>query len=102
MPVKQYGSGGQAEALTQGQPMSAEQVEQLHQNDDMNVRRESHHHDLGSGPTQAAAGDHIHDGGDSALLLTGFTLTGSRGGVASTPSIIAALVRLGAVDSTTT
>lgn len=80
--------------------LSAEQVEELHKNDDVDVRRESHHHTLGPRPTQAAAGDHTHNGSDSAQLLLGVTISGSRSSSTSiTPSIIAALVRLGATDS---
>lgn len=80
--------------------LTAEQVEELHKNDDVDVRRESHHHTLGPRGVQAAAGDHTHDGSNSSLLLTGITISGSRSSSASiTPSIIAALVRLGATDS---
>lgn len=82
--------------------LTSEQVEQLHRNDDVDVRRESHHHTLGPRTTQAAGGDHNHDGSNSALLLTGLTVSGSRSSSASvTPSIIAALVRLGITDSST-
>lgn len=82
--------------------LTAEQVEELHKNDDVDVRRESHHHTLGGRGTQAAAGDHNHDGSNSSLLLTGMSITGSRSSSASiTPSLIAIAVRLGAVDSST-
>jgi hypothetical protein len=82
--------------------LTAEQVEELHKNADTDVRRESMHHTLGPRGTQAAAGDHNHDGSNSSLLLTGVTITGSRASSASiTPSLIAALVKLGATDSST-
>lgn len=82
---------------------SAEDVEKIHTNADTDVRRESAHHTLGAGPTQAAAGDHRHDGSDSELLLSGVTISGSRSSpTAILPSIIAALVRLGATDQSTT
>lgn len=82
--------------------LSAEDVEKVHTNADTDVRRESLHHTLGAGPTQAAAGDHTHDGADSSLLLSGVTISGSRSSpTAILPSIIAALVRLGATDQST-
>lgn len=82
--------------------LSSEDVEKLHTNSDADVRRESQHHTLGPRTTQAAAGDHKHDGSDSALLLTGLTISGSRSNSTSIlPSIIACLVRLGATDNST-
>ncbi len=76
-------------------------VDKIHRFDDVDVRGESHHHTLGAGPTQAAAGSHRHRGGDSELLLSGQTISGSRGSATAIPSIIAALVALGITDSTT-
>lgn len=76
-------------------------VEDFHTNADTDIRRESLHHTLGPGEAQAAPGSHSHDGGDSALLLSGMTLSGSRGGNVALISVIAALVRLGATDNTT-
>ena len=82
--------------------LSAEDVEKIHANADTDVRRESAHHTIGPRPTQAAAGDHKHDGSDSVLLLSGVTISGSRSSSTSIlPSIIAALVRLGATDQST-
>lgn len=82
--------------------LTVEQVEALHQNDDVDVRRESHHHTLGPRGTQAAGGDHNHDGSNSSLLLSGMTISGSRSSSASIlPSMIAGLVRLGMTDSST-
>ena len=82
--------------------LSAEQVEKLHKNADTDVRRESIHHTLGPGPVQAAPGNHRHDGSDSSLLLEGVTISGSRSSSTSIlPSIIAALVKLGAIDQST-
>ena len=82
--------------------VSAEDVEKLHRSADTDVRRESIHHTLGPRSSQAASGDHKHDGSDSPLLLEGLTITGSRASpTAILPSIIAALVRLGATDSST-
>lgn len=76
-----------------------DQVAALHTRDDVDVRVESHHHTLGAGPTQAAPGGHRHRGGDSELLLSGTTITGSRSDGTALLSVINALVILGATDS---
>ncbi len=96
-------SPGRLRALPEFQgELSAKEVEDLHKNADTDVRAESLHHTLGPKSTQAASGNHKHDGSDSELLLSGLTITGSRASsTAITPSIIQCLVRLGAVDSST-
>ncbi len=76
-------------------------VDDFHENSDLNARAESQHHTLGPGPTQAAPGDHKHDGGDSSLILEGETISGSRATDAWRISVNAILVRLGAVDNST-
>ena len=97
----QYGSKKQAQVLTPNPKPDAQAVEDLHTNSDLDVRPESQHHTLGPSPSQAAAGNHTHDGSDSPQLLTGLTITGSRGGNTALVSVIGALVRLGANDSST-
>lgn len=47
---------------------SAKEVTAFHDNDDVDGSKEAHHHTLGPGATQAASGNHTHDGGDSAEL----------------------------------
>lgn len=82
--------------------LTAEQVEKIHRNADTDTRREAIHHTLGPSPAQAAPGSHKHDGSDSALLLEGVTISGSISSPPSIlPSIIAALVKLGALDQST-
>lgn len=82
--------------------VNAEDVENFHKNADTDVRRESVHHTLGPRPTQAAGGDHNHDGSNSPLILSGLTIVGSRSTPSAIlPSIIAGLVRLGMTDSST-
>lgn len=81
--------------------LNYEVVSKIHQYDDVDVRAESHHHTLGGGPFQATSGGHRHRGGDSELLLSGTTISGSRGSATAMVSIISALVALGATDSTT-
>lgn len=82
-------------------PPASEEVDQFHTNADTDSRAEAIHHTLGAGDNQAARGSHNHRGGDSVQLLTGVTITGSRGGNIALLSVIQALVALGATDSTT-
>lgn len=77
---------------------AADAVDQFHTNADTDIRPESLHHTVGPGNTQSSPGNHTHDGGTSSLILSGFTISGSRGGNVAMVSIIATLVRLGAVD----
>lgn len=77
-------------------------VQRFHKNAAVDTRPEDIHHTIGTGPAQAAAGDHNHDGGNSPLILEGITITGSKSIPATMwPSILLALTRLGAKDSTT-
>lgn len=78
------------------------EVDDFHTNASVDTRPEDIHHRLGNESNQAAAGDHQHDGSDSALLLAGYIISGSKASPSTVlPSIIIALVRLGATDSTT-
>lgn len=99
--IKQYGSDKQAASIKEAVVPTAEQVETMHTNADTDTRKESLHHTLGPGNNQAAPGNHKHDGGDSEFLLSGVTISGSRGGNVALVSVIQALVKLGATDSTT-
>lgn len=93
---------GQGVDLTQkDRPPTAEEVENLHTHADTDARKEAIHHTVGPGENQAAPGNHNHRGGDSVQLLSGVTITGSRGGNIALLSVIQALVALGATDSTT-
>ena len=76
-------------------------VDDFHTNSDLDARAESQHHTLGPNPTQAAPGNHTHDGGDSELLLLNETISGSRDSDAWRLSVNAILVRLGATDNST-
>jgi len=99
-----YNDKGNANQSSDGgnnQKPSSNVVDDFHTNSDVDTRPESQHHTLGPSDTQASPGNHQHDGGTSPLLLTGFTITGSRGGNTALQSVIACLVRLGATDSTT-
>jgi anti-sigma factor ChrR (cupin superfamily) len=78
-----------------------EQVNDFHTNSDVDSRAEAQHHTLGPNPNQASPGDHTHDGSDSALLLSGQSISGSRATDAWRLSVNAILVRLGATDNST-
>jgi hypothetical protein len=92
-------SGNQAANTTAPNPKPDGQVvDDFHTNADTDARPESAHHTLGPGPSQAAPGNHRHNGGDSELLLSESTITGSRGSDAWRLSINQILVRLGATD----
>jgi hypothetical protein len=97
---KQYGSSDRKADPAKPQA-TAEEVDEFHRNSDVDLRPEAQHHTIGPQPNQAAAGNHKHDGGDSELLLTGMTISGSRASDAWRLSVNAILVRLGATDSST-
>lgn len=80
----------------------ADVVRKFHTNASVDKRPTDIHHTLGPEENQAAGGKHSHNGGDSVLLLEGYTLVGSKATAEQViPSIIACLVRLGAEDNTT-
>ena len=83
-----------------GRP-DAVSVRELHTNADTDSSPDAIHHTIGPGFHQAASGQHTHDGANSPLLLEGFTISGSKAGNVALASAIAALVKLGATDSTT-
>jgi len=97
--IRNYGSSVRKVSSNNSQKPTAEEVDDFHTNSDLDLRLESQHHTLGPSPSQAAPGDHTHDGGDSALLLEGLTISGSRGSDTWRLSVNALLVRLGATDS---
>lgn len=76
-------------------------IREFHINADTDTSNDALHHTLGPGVNQAANGAHTHDGNDSALLLDGVTITGAKGSASCDASIISALMKLGATDSTT-
>jgi len=93
---RRYGSDKQEK----GNPKpDAQAVQDFHTNSDVDVTKESQHHSLGPLPTQAAPGDHTHNGADSPRLLESIVITGSKGGNAALASVISALVKLGATDN---
>lgn len=82
---------------------SAREVLEFHTHADKDGSPTALHHTLGVKPNQASPGNHVHDGGSSALIesLADVTITGSRSSGAAVASIISALEKLGATDSTT-
>ncbi len=84
-----------------GRLPSSKEVTKFHSNADTDGNEGSLHHTLGPRKGQASPGDHDHRGGTSVLLLQGTTISGSRASGAALISVIAALVELGATDTTT-
>jgi hypothetical protein len=99
--LKQYGSYDREVKPDNAAKPTSQEVDDFHTNADTDLRAEALHHTLGPAPTQAAAGNHRHDGGDSELLLAGETISGSRNSDAWRLSVNAILVRLGATDNST-
>lgn len=83
-----------------GRP-DANTLREFHQNADTDSGSDAIHHTIGPGVNQAASGQHNHDGNNSPFLLADITITGNKAGNTALASVIAALVRLGASDSTT-
>lgn len=84
-----------------GETPPATEVRKFHTHADTDGNEASAHHTLGPGHNQASPGDHDHRGGSSSALLAGTTITGAKAGNAALTSVIAALVELGATDTTT-
>ena len=81
----------------------AEKVNDFHRYSDLDSSKNAQHHRIGRGDNQAAAGSHNHREGNGESLLEDHIFTGSRSAnLQSTvlPSILAALVKLGATDNT--
>lgn len=78
-----------------------QKVNRFHNKDDLDSSSEAHHHTLGIKKDQSSPGDHKHDGTTSKRILEGVTITGAKGGNVALASVIAALVKLGATDTTT-
>jgi hypothetical protein len=76
-------------------------VKDFHKRADTDSSAQAIHHTLGMKAGQASPGDHRHDGASSIKILKGTTITGSRSGGSALVSIIDALEKLGATDSTT-
>jgi hypothetical protein len=83
---------------------TAKQVEDFHTNADKDGSPKALHHTLGPGPNQAAAGNHTHDGGNSASLtelLSDVTISGSRATAVPLQQLLTALTKFGLKDTTT-
>lgn len=82
------------------QVADAKAVNKFHEKDDVDSGWEAHHHTIGTKHDQVSAGDHNHNGVNSLKILKGTTITGSRASGAALVSVIDALEKLGATDST--
>lgn len=91
---------------TQKQPASRtspppEEVNNFHQRSDIDSSALAQHHTLGVKHDQASPGDHTHNGEGSLKLMSGITVTGSKGGNAALTDLITKLAdALGFVDGT--
>lgn len=81
--------------------IDAAAVARFHKKADTDGSDRSLHHTLGNKDGQAAKGNHIHDGKNGLPVLSGFTITGAKGGNTALASVINALKLLGATDTTT-
>ena len=88
---------------TTKKPPSEREVTHLHTKADTDSSPKALHHTLGPNQNQASPGNHSHDGGASTKIspLDGINISGSRTSGAAVASIVAALVTLGAIDTTT-
>lgn len=102
-PTYQVGGNKYKPAIDKSgsQVADSKTVTEFHKKDDVDSGWEAHHHTLGTKHDQASPGDHNHNGQNSLRIAKGITITGSRSGGAALVSVIAALVKLGATDSTT-
>lgn len=84
---------------------SAKAVLDFHTNSDKDGSPQAQHHSLGPTANQAAAGNHTHDGGQSAALtalMENITVTGSKGGNAALASLLTGLAAAFGLKDTTT
>lgn len=100
--IKKPGPTGGKDVSDEERSPDNKTVDDFHKNASVDTRPEDIHHRLGIEPNQAAAGNHNHDGTSGVLLLDGVIISGSKASPSTVlPSIIGALVLLGAQDSTT-
>lgn len=79
-----------------------QEVNSIHETDDVDSGTLAHHHTLGFGPGQSSPGNHLHDGTTSKKLMSGVVLTGAKGGNVALANLITALAdAFGFTDSTT-
>lgn len=85
------------------QPMTPLEVANLHRLADTDSQPSSAHHTLGPSGTQAAPGNHRHDGQQSKKLYDPpGSVTGSRGNNAALASLLQVLSRQGIITDNTT
>lgn len=82
---------------TESNPSGSSSAREIHKFDDVDFERTSHHHTLGTGPLQAAPGNHKH-----LTMMEGITLTGAKGGNVALANLITMLAdHFGFTDGTT-
>lgn len=97
------GKNYQAQFETSDTGIDAQTVNNFHRKSDVDSSQEAQHHTLGVKQDQASPGGHKHDGTNSLKILTGTNISGAKTGnpAPALASVIAALVKLGASDTTT-
>lgn len=90
---------GEYEAAQGGVPPKL--VADFHRRSDLDSSQNAQHHTLGIRQDQASPGAHNHNGDNSVQIMKGITITGAKAGNAALASVIAALVKLGATDTST-
>lgn len=80
--------------------LTSDDIQKLHDKSDKDGSAQALHHTLGTGANQASPGNHNHRGGDSARLLEGITVTGSRDGNVALTNLLIVLREFGLNDST--
>lgn len=96
------GKNYQAQFETSDNGVAPQTVNDFHRRSDVDSSQEAQHHTLGVKQDQASPGAHKHDGTTSLKILAGTTISGAKTGnpAPALASVIAALVKLGATDST--
>lgn len=79
----------------------AKKVAEFHSYDDLDQSFGAHHHSLGAKPTQAAPGDHRHDGTNSLMLFDAMEINGKRSDGTALNALIDALGSIGLINKTT-
>lgn len=101
MTVTEGDPFGEVKSLSQpGGTVPAELVNRFHSKSDKDSGTLALHHTLGPDASQASPGDHKHNGRDSKKILDGVSINGDYSLGTVLPSVVSALVGLGATDNT--
>lgn len=104
MPVFPDDPFGQVKDDVKPRGASPREVNEFHNRSDVDASTFSQHHTLGIKHTQAAYGDHVHDGKSSRKVGAnmGLAVGGSRGGNAALANLLIMLANVIEFTDTTT